>query len=85
MLSIQFRELRHTPAVTNSCNIDGQETFAAREGEKREQITPDITIYNAAAPAVTLRLLIYALILGAILLFPSLIFLFRIFKGKDAS
>jgi cytochrome bd ubiquinol oxidase subunit II len=48
-------------------------------------ITPDITIFNAAAPAVTLRLLIYALILGALVLFPSLFFLFRVFKGKDAT
>ncbi|MEP6602670.1 MAG: cytochrome d ubiquinol oxidase subunit II [Spartobacteria bacterium] len=45
-------------------------------------ITPDITIYNAAAPAITLRLLIYALVAGTIILFPSLFFLFRIFKGK---
>lgn len=45
-------------------------------------ITPDITIYNAAAPVITLRLLIYALVVGAIILFPSLFFLFRIFKGK---
>lgn len=47
-------------------------------------ITPDLTIYNAAAPAITLRLLIYALVLGAILLFPSLFFLFRIFKRKES-
>jgi cytochrome bd ubiquinol oxidase subunit II len=48
-------------------------------------ITPDITIFNAAAPAITLRLLIYALVAGAIVLFPSLFFLFRIFKGKGAT
>lgn len=48
-------------------------------------ITPDITIFNAAAPPVTLRLLIYALTAGAVLLFPSLFFLFRIFKGKESS
>jgi cytochrome d ubiquinol oxidase subunit II len=46
-------------------------------------ITPDITIFNAAAPAITLRLLIYALVAGAVVLFPSLFFLFRIFKGKE--
>ncbi len=46
-------------------------------------ITPDITIYNAAAPAITLRLLIYALIVGAILLLPSLFFLFRVFKWGE--
>ena len=46
-------------------------------------ITPDVTIFNAAAPPITLRLLIYALVAGAIVLFPSLFFLFRIFKGKE--
>jgi cytochrome d ubiquinol oxidase subunit II len=45
-------------------------------------ITPDITIFNAAAPEITLRLLIYALAAGAVVLFPSLFFLFRVFKGK---
>jgi len=47
-------------------------------------ITPDITISNAAAPEVTLRLLTYALVAGAIVLFPSLFFLFRVFKGKES-
>jgi cytochrome bd ubiquinol oxidase subunit II len=44
-------------------------------------ITPDITIFNAAAPETTLRLLTYAVVAGAIVLFPSLFFLFRVFKG----
>jgi cytochrome bd ubiquinol oxidase subunit II len=47
-------------------------------------VTPDITIFNAAAPEITLRLLTYALIAGAIVLFPSLFFLFRVFKGKES-
>lgn len=47
-------------------------------------VTPDITIFNAAAPAITLRLLIYALVAGAIVLFPSLFFLFRVFKSKES-
>jgi cytochrome d ubiquinol oxidase subunit II len=47
-------------------------------------ITPDITIFNTAAPEITLRLLTYALIVGAIVLFPSLFFLFRVFKGKKS-
>jgi cytochrome d ubiquinol oxidase subunit II len=47
-------------------------------------VTPDITIFNAAAPEMTLRLLTYALAAGAIVLFPSLFFLFRIFKGKES-
>jgi cytochrome d ubiquinol oxidase subunit II len=46
-------------------------------------VTPDITIFNSAAPEITLRLLTYALFAGAVVLFPSLFFLFRIFKGKE--
>ena len=48
-------------------------------------ITPDVTIFNACAPPITLRLLIYALAIGAVLLLPSLFFLFRIFKGKPTT
>jgi cytochrome d ubiquinol oxidase subunit II len=47
-------------------------------------ITPDVTILNGAAPPATLRLLITALVAGAVILFPSLGFLFYIFKAKDA-
>ena len=47
-------------------------------------ITPDVTIYNSPAPAVTLRLLVIAVAIGAFLLFPSLAFLFYIFKAKDS-
>jgi cytochrome d ubiquinol oxidase subunit II len=46
-------------------------------------IAPDITIYNSSAPTTTLRLLFIALLLGAIFLFPSLAYLYYIFKGKD--
>jgi cytochrome d ubiquinol oxidase subunit II len=47
-------------------------------------VEPDITIQSAAAPASTLRLLLGALIVGALLLFPSFYFLYRIFKGQRA-
>ena len=47
-------------------------------------ITPDLTLQNSAAPPATLRLLIIALGLGAILLLPSLFFLLRIFKGSKS-
>ena len=47
-------------------------------------ITPDVTIDSAHAPEITLRLLVVALGLGVIVLMPSLIFLFRIFKGKES-
>jgi cytochrome bd ubiquinol oxidase subunit II len=46
-------------------------------------IPPDLTIFNAAAPAITLQLVLVALIVGAILLFPSLFYLFRIFKSRS--
>jgi cytochrome d ubiquinol oxidase subunit II len=43
-------------------------------------VEPDLTISSAAAPALTLELLLGALIAGAIVLFPSYYYLFRIFK-----
>ena len=43
-------------------------------------VPPHLTIYNAAAPAQTLQWLLLALSAGALLLFPSLYYLFRIFK-----
>ena len=47
-------------------------------------VTPDVTIANCAAPEVTLRLLLIALGVGAIVLLPSLGFLFHIFKGRES-
>ncbi len=47
-------------------------------------VTPDVTVTNSAAPTVTLRLLVLALGAGAIVLLPSLAFLFHIFKGKGS-
>jgi cytochrome d ubiquinol oxidase subunit II len=43
-------------------------------------IPPDLTIRAAAAPRITLILSLWVLGLGALVLFPSLIYLFRIFK-----
>ncbi len=47
-------------------------------------VEPDITIHNAAAPPATLRMLLCALIVGALVLFPSFYYLFRIFKLRPA-
>jgi cytochrome d ubiquinol oxidase subunit II len=47
-------------------------------------VEPNITIQGAAAPPITLRLLLIALGVGALLLFPSVYFLFRVFKGQSA-
>lgn len=45
-------------------------------------LPPDLTIGDAAAPRVTLELALIALIAGAIVLFPSLYYLFKIFKAR---
>lgn len=44
-------------------------------------IYPDLTIANSAAPEITLRLLLIALGSGAVVLLPSVYYLFRVFKG----
>jgi len=46
-------------------------------------VEPNITIASAAAPYVTLQLLLAALIAGVVLLFPSYYYLFRIFKSRS--
>jgi len=46
-------------------------------------VPPDLTIAAAAAPAATQQLVIAALVLGALVLVPSLFYLFRVFKGSD--
>jgi cytochrome d ubiquinol oxidase subunit II len=45
-------------------------------------VYPDLTIYNTAAPEATLRLLVIALGAGAVILLPSLYYLFHVFKGN---
>jgi cytochrome d ubiquinol oxidase subunit II len=44
-------------------------------------VPPDLAIATAAAPVATLRLVLVALVLGALVLFPSLFYLFRVFKS----
>jgi len=46
-------------------------------------LPPTLTIEQAAAPAVTLRLTLGALGLGAVVLLPSLAYLFRVFKSSS--
>ena len=46
-------------------------------------LPPDLTIAAAAAPRATLRLMLGVLVLGAVVLLPSLFYLFRVFKGRD--
>jgi cytochrome d ubiquinol oxidase subunit II len=44
-------------------------------------VMPDLTFTEAAAPPRVLRAILAALLLGALLLVPSLVYLFRVFKG----
>ncbi|HZS40156.1 MAG TPA: cytochrome d ubiquinol oxidase subunit II, partial [Polyangia bacterium] len=46
-------------------------------------VAPDLTIASAAAPPRTLALLLGALAIGALLLFPSLAWLYRVFKKAE--
>jgi cytochrome d ubiquinol oxidase subunit II len=41
------------------------------------------TIYSAAAPEPTLRYLLYALVIGSVIIFPALIYLLKIFKLSE--
>lgn len=52
-------------------------------GQYPHMLPPSYTIQNSAAPPVTLELVLIALIVGAIVLFPSLYYLFRVFKGPE--
>jgi cytochrome d ubiquinol oxidase subunit II len=46
-------------------------------------VTPDVTIQNAAAPESTLKPLLIALGVGAVVLLPSLYYLLQIFKRQE--
>ena len=48
-------------------------------------VPPDLTIHGAAAPEITLRLTLWALGLGTLVLAPSLAYLFRVFKSEPAA
>jgi cytochrome d ubiquinol oxidase subunit II len=45
-------------------------------------VPPDTTIDAVAAPTVTLRLVLGALAVGTVILLPSFLYLFRVFKGR---
>ena len=45
-------------------------------------IVPDVDVFQAAAPPITLKLLAIALAVGAVVLLPSLYYLFRVFKSS---
>ena len=45
-------------------------------------LPPDLTIAGAAAPRITLELALIAVLGGAVVLFPSLYYLFKVFKAR---
>ncbi len=47
-------------------------------------VPPDLTVAATAAPAATLRLVLQAMGVGAVVLVPSLVYLFRVFKTAPA-
>lgn len=47
-------------------------------------VVDDVTLAGAAAPGITLKLLLGGLGAGMLVLFPSLYYLFRVFKGQRA-
>lgn len=48
-------------------------------------VPPSLTLSDAAAPAITLRLTLGAVAIGAVILAPSLRYLFRIFKTRPSA
>jgi cytochrome bd ubiquinol oxidase subunit II len=48
-------------------------------------MVPDLTLWSASAPPATLTLLLAVLGVGALVLFPSLLLLFRVFKARNLS
>ncbi len=46
-------------------------------------VLPDLTMFNTAAPSSTLGFLLAALVVGALMLFPCLLYLYRIFKSDS--
>ena len=47
-------------------------------------VPPDLTIRGAAAPRIMLVLVLWALVAGGLVLFPSLVYLLRVFKREHA-
>ncbi len=45
-------------------------------------VPPYLTVFNASSPKMTLQVIVIALCLGGLVLFPSLLYLFRMFKGE---
>lgn len=48
-------------------------------------VNHDLTVSNTAAPAATQKQLIYALVIGVLIIIPSIVYLFRVFKLTSAN
>jgi cytochrome bd ubiquinol oxidase subunit II len=53
-------------------------------GQYPYMLPPNLTIAGAAAPRITLELALIAVAVGAVVLFPSLYYLFRVFKARPS-
>ncbi len=74
-----WRVARAASAVQVSCILWGW-----LAGQFPYLVPPSLTIDAAAAPGRTLRLVLWGLAAGAVVLFPSLYYLMRVFKGTPA-
>jgi cytochrome d ubiquinol oxidase subunit II len=80
LLRRRFRTARIATVVQTGCLVAGWGIAQAPY-----VIYPDVTLHSAAAPATTLKFVLYTLPVGLGLLIPSLIYLFRVFKGEHLS
>jgi cytochrome d ubiquinol oxidase subunit II len=72
-----FRTARIATVVQTACLLAGWAV-----AQHPYVIYPDVTLHSAAAPQPTLRFVLYTLPFGLALLIPSLLYLFRVFKGE---
>ena len=77
LLRRRFRTARIATVVQTACLVGGWAL-----AQYPYVIYPDVTLHSAAAPQPTLKFVLYTLPVGLALLIPSLIYLFRVFKGE---
>ena len=65
--------------------VEGNPSARDPTKEVKQPVTLTVnTFYNSAAPPYVLQWLLIALAAGALVLFPSLAYLYRVFKGSNA-
>ncbi|MDB4948324.1 MAG: cytochrome bd ubiquinol oxidase subunit [Gemmatimonadetes bacterium] len=80
LLRHRFRLARAATVIQTACLLGGWGI-----AQYPYLIYPDVTVHAAAAPAPTLRFVLWSLPFGLALLLPSLSYLFRVFKGGHLS